>query len=249
MRALGCLPDPADDRDCSLAAWHALSDTPPPSASVQRFMTSIPNQLNSSSCVGQAMRQAYHIAEYAKLGHKPEDTSAMAHYFNARAQTGVEDIDAGTWIRAGMTALKYFGAVRDRFWPFDMSKINTRPPFRAYKDAFKTKGPHQYYRIMTEGEARLNDMRRCIAAGTGAVVLGTKVSREFMDDGGPSIADRPKDDDEIVGGHAMCVVAYEPGRFLLANSWGTNYRLNGCVWVTEEYITWERTHDIWALVL
>lgn len=212
-------------------------------------MAPIPNQLNTSSCVGQAMRQAYHIAEYAKTGAQPEPTSACGHYFNARAQTGVEDIDAGTWIRAGMTALKYFGSIRERLWPFDVSKINTRPSFKAFKEGFKRRGPHNYYRIMSEGETRLNDIRRCIAAGNGAVVLGTKVSREFMADGGPAIADRPKDGDEIVGGHAMCVVAYEPGRFLLANSWGTSYRLNGCVWVTEEYVTWERTHDIWALVL
>lgn len=256
MRGVGCLEDPRDDRDAPLStAGMMFAQTAPPSASVQRFMAPIPNQLSSSSCVGQAVRQAYHIAEYAERTARgisdpaPAVTSALGHYFNARAQYGREDVDSGTWLRAAMKGLTYFGALREADWPFAMDTINRRPPWRAYKAAFKTRGPHRYYRIFAEGDQRLEEIRRCIAAERGAVVLGTQVAKSFLDDNGPTVVDRPRADEELVGGHAMAVVAYQPGRFLLANSWGDNYRLHGCVWVTEEYIAWERTHDIWSLVL
>lgn len=256
MRGVGCLDDPRDDRDAPLSsAGLIFQQTSPPSASVQRFMASIPNQLSSQSCVGQALRQAYYIAEYAERALRavydlaPDPTAALGHYFNARAQHGTEDVDGGTWLRAGMKALTYFGPLREKDWPFVLDNVNRRPPWRAYKAAFKGRGPHRYYRIAAEGDQRLEEIRRCIAAERGAVVLGTQVAKSFLDDNGPQIVDRPGPEDELVGGHAMAVVAYEPGRFLLANSWGQNYRLHGCVWVTEDYIAWERTRDIWALVL
>lgn len=246
----GCLPDPADPRDKSVSELlGAIASTPPPAADVKHLMASIPNQNPTNSCVGMAIRQAFYIAEYAATGSPPEPTSGLGHYFNARAQHGVEDVDAGTWMRAGMTGLKYFGPLREKHWPFDASQVNTRPPWRAYKAAFKARGPHAYYRIDAYGDERLTAIRRCIAAQKGAVILGTKVTEAFTVDVGPDTEDVPASGATIVGGHALCVVGYEPGRFLLANSWGTSYRLNGLIWVTEEYIAWSGTQDIWALVL
>jgi hypothetical protein len=244
----GCLPDPPDTRDRSVELL-GLATTPPSDATVQRLMAPIANQLNTSSCVGQALRQAYNVAEYAKTGSPPKPTSALGHYFDGRAQHGTEKVDAGTWVRAAMTGLKYFGALREHDWPFDAARVNDRPPWRAYKAAYKTKGPHAYYRIDGFGDERLDAIRRCIASEKGAVVLGTKVTEAFTENDGPDTEDTPKAGQKIAGGHAMAVIAYEPGRFLLANSWGTAYRLNGCIWVTEDYVAWSGTHDIWALVL
>ena len=248
MRGLGCHPDPPDTRDRSVELL-GLATTPPSSASVQRLMAPIGNQFNLRDCVGESIRQAFHVAEYATTGTKPVATSALGHYFNGRAQHGTEQVDAGTWIRAGMTGLKYFGALREPDWPFDTSRVNDRPPWRAYKAAFKTKGPHGYYRIDGFGDERLDAIRRCIASEKGAVALGTKVTEAFTNDDGPDTEETPRPGEKIAGGHAMAVVAYEPGRFLLANSWGVGYRLNGCIWVTEDYVAWAGTHDIWALVL
>jgi C1A family cysteine protease len=47
----------------------------------------------------------------------------------------------------------------------------------------------------------------------------------------------------------MCIVGYEPGRFRVANSWGTDWREHGFAWLTDSYLAWEQTQDVWVLSL
>jgi len=246
MRGLGYLPDPEDSRD-RLHDALGLATTPPPSASLERWMAPIPNQLNTSSCVGQAMRMGFAVEESSAAAAITAPTSALGHYFNARAQNGVEHEDVGTWLRSAFKALKYFGPLREDDWPFDASKVNVRPRWRAYQNAFDARGDHGYYRIYGDGDTRLDAIRRAVASGH-PVLFGTQVAESFLPDSGPPLIDVPRGEN-IAGGHAMCVVAYEPTRFLVANSWGGAWREAGCAWLTENYLAWEDTRDIWVLSL
>ena len=244
---LGYWPDPPDQRDRPLATL-GLDASPPPSASVERFMVSIPNQGKTNSCVGQAVRQALGIEQSRLSGHQAPPTSGLGHYYVGRIQHGVEDVDAGTWNRAVLKGLKYHGPMLESDWPFDANKVNVRPRWRAFQNAFDLRGPHAYYRIDGAADERLDAVRRAVASGHG-VVFGTSVARSFLSATGPALIDKPSPNEEIVGGHAMCVVGYEPGKFLIANSWGTNWREHGRAWLTDDYLAWIRTQDIWVVAL
>lgn len=243
---LGYLPDPEDTRDRPHSAL-GLAESPPPSASLERWMAPVPNQLNTSSCVGQAVRMAYAVEESRLANQVQAPTSALGHYFNARAQNGVEHEDIGTWIRSAFKALKYFGPLREADWPFDANNVNVRPRWRAFQNAFDARGDHKYYRIYGDGDARLDAIRRAVASGH-PVTFGTQVPDSFLSDSGNTVVDVPRGE-KIAGGHAMCVVGYEPDRFRVANSWGAGWRQHGLVWLTDSYLAWEDTVDIWVLAL
>lgn len=243
---LGYWPDPHDARDLPFEFLSAQSI--PAEKSLEDRCVPIPNQLNSSSCVGQAVRQGFGVEE-ARVTSAPADPVAAAGiYFNSRAEHGVEAYDMGTFNRTAIKSLVRFGPLREKDWPFDVAKINKRPSWRAYRNAHDDKGPHGYYRITEVGDNRLDAIRRAIAAEH-PVVFGTKVAQSFMSDSGGSRINRPSSSDPIVGGHSMCAVGYQNDLFRVANSWGTGWRDRGFAWLHESYMSWEYTGDLWVIVL
>jgi C1A family cysteine protease len=79
------------------------------------------------------------------------------------------------------------------------------------------------------------------------VVFGTLIDEAFRDRGGPSVVDAPKG--ATIGGHAMIIVGYIGGKFLVKNSWGKGWRQGGYAFFTPEYIAWEDTWDLWVPTL
>jgi len=240
----GYLPDPEDKRD--LPFDFLSTQQVPPEVDLQGRCVAIPNQGGTSSCVGQATRQGFGVEE-ARYGII-DPASAMGIYFNARAEHGVEKFDSGTHVRTAIKSAVKFGPLRERDWPFDASLINKRPPWRAYRNAHDGKGPQGYYRIVEIGDARLDAIRRALAAEH-PVVFGTNVPESFTQDDGPFRIDRPDSSERIAGGHAMCLVGYKDDMFRVANSWGTGWRDQGFAWMTESYLTWVSTRDLWVIVV
>ena len=240
----GYLPDPEDPRDLPFDSLSA--QRVPREVSLEERCVPIPNQFGTSSCVGQATRQGFGTEEARHGGADP--ASAMGIYLNARAEHGVEGVDAGTNVRAAIKSLTKFGPLRERDWPFDEAKINKRPSWRAYRNAHDGKGPQGYYRIWEIGESRLNAIRGALAAEH-PVVFGTDVAESFTADSGDFRIDRPDSSEPIAGGHAMCLVGYKEDMFRVANSWGTGWRDGGFAWLTESYMSWVKTRDLWVIVV
>jgi hypothetical protein len=206
----------------------------------------IPDQGTTSSCVGQAIRQGFGVEE-ARTNPNREPVSALGIYFNARAEHGMEEYDAGTFLRTGIKSLVRFGPLREKDWPFDASQVNRRPSWNAYRRAYDAKGPRGYFRIDTTGDARLRDIQSAIAAEH-PVVFGTTVTESFLSNEGGSLIDRPSSSDPIAGGHAMCIVGYDGDMYRIANSWGTLWRDHGFAWLRESYLSWSETQDLWVIV-
>lgn len=246
VQNLGYWPDPYDARDKPFGAV-ATALSVPHKFSLEHRCVSIPNQLGTSSCVGQSVRQAFGVEE-ARGDSGRLSVSALGVYFNSRAEHGLEEYDVGTFLRTAIRSLVRFGPIRERDWPFDASKVNRRPSWRAYRGAHDGKGPSGYYRITEDGSARLDAIRRAIAAEH-PVVFGTTVTKTFMPGSGSWHIDRPAGSDPVVGGHAMCIVGYEGDLFRIANSWGTGWRDKGFAWMREDYLTWDQTRDIWVVVV
>lgn len=242
---LGYWPDPADPRDKNIELL-GLATTPPAAHSNEHRLIGIPNQLGTNSCVGQAVRQALGIEAWRKHGASPTVASALALYFNSRAEHGLESFDIGTFLRTCMRGLVKLGAAAESAWPFNSSNVNVRPTWHAYQTGFDARGPHRYYRITSTEDARLDEIRRAVAYGH-PVVFGTPVATTFLSDVGSAVIDRPSA--EVVGGHAMCIVGYQNELFRVANSWGVRWRDGGLGWLTSAYMAWEKTSDIWVLAL
>lgn len=241
----GWLPDTEDKRDLPFDFLSAQQV--PPQSSLEHRCVPIPNQLGTLSCVGQAARQAFGVEE-ARENPGREPVSALGMYFNARAEYGLEDIDSGTTCRASIKSAVKFGPLREKDWPFNPAHVNRRPSWRAYRNAHDGKGPQGYYRITETGDARLDAIRRAIAAEH-PVLFGTNVTEGFTFNDGPSRIERPGSGEPIAGGHAMCVVGYDESAFRIANSWGTGWRDQGFAWLAESYMAWDATRDLWVIVV
>lgn len=241
-RRSGYLPDTPDNRDRPIGAL-GLATSPPPSSSMAGLVERILDQGNTESCVAHAIAQGLQVA-HRQLGANVELPSRRFLYWQARGYHGGELIDAGTYLRTCMRGVVRFGPCSETGCPWDPRLINRSPGWPAYRAAFDGAGLRGYYRV-SEGDDRLDEIRRAIATGI-PVAFGTRVSDAFKRFGGTGTVTRPSSS-SAVGGHAMLVVGYEPGRFRVVNSWGQYWGDRGCAWLDDAYLDWSETRDLWAL--
>lgn len=243
-RGFGCFTDAPDARDmrCGMLA---LPGTPP--ASAMHLAGLVPRVLDqgaTESCVGHAVASGIWIAHRARGTDMP-DPSPRFVYFGARGYHGAELVDTGTYLRTGLKAAQRFGVAPESLCVTSAKLINRSPSWAAYRQAHDWGGLRGYYRIASEGNERIDEIKRALAADH-TVVFGTGVSKSFKSFSGANTITRPAHS-AIVGRHAMCVVGYDGDRFRVLNSWGQYWGDGGFVWVTDTYLAWDETRDLWVL--
>lgn len=222
-------------------------------ADLTPFVVNVLNQGNLGSCVANAWEQALRIEARRRgwVGELAELGSRLFGYFNARAETGDERKDAGTYLRTYAAALSKNGRCAESIWPYRETWCNDRPSDRAYQRAKAMKGLRGYFRIFDQGDRRIKAIKDALDAGH-PVVFGTLIDSDFMVEQGPSIVGVPSLN-HIEGPHALLIVGYriENGKtlFKVLNSWGEGWRDAGFVEFTEEYIVWAKTEDLWVASL
>ncbi len=105
---------------------------------------------------------------------------------------------------------------------------------------------HSHFKLYSQGEELINDIILNLQAGN-PVVFGTKVGAEWQKyPGGNTVIGINEDGDG--GGHAMVIVGYVAGKFVVENSWGTAWGNDGFAWVDPAVFTHRYTRDIWVIV-
>lgn len=107
-----------------------------------------------------------------------------------------------------------------------------------------------YYRITSYAGVvpRSHDEVRHALITGGVLAAGIHVPRSFTGVGGKEFTFTPGGDpDEIVGGHALLVVGYNPTGLILHNSWGQKWGENGRT--TVSWAWWDQyAQEVWASV-
>lgn len=212
-------------------------------ASLEQYMLGIFDQIIFSDCVGWAFAQS--IATRCAAAGTPIPLPAPgAIYTHARAaeraQRGVAPtaeklIDNGCMPQLAVLGMQTFGVPSNDRWPLDATTINAEPSAMQleYASQFLLTG---YYRIDSEGDARLDDIRHAIASGF-PVAFGTQVDQAFEDYTGKDALGAP-DDASLLGGHMMHVIAYfADGTFLIVNQWGKSWGQMGMARVKPSFFT------------
>ena len=59
----------------------------------------------------------------------------------------------------------------------------------------------------------------------------------------------PQDDDEVLGGHAVCCVGYDDAKqvFIVRNSWGTSGRRRVLLHAVRLHVELELASDFWTI--
>jgi hypothetical protein len=231
-----------------------IAKTPalPASGSLRSQVLSILNQGSIGSCTTQAVAQALRMALVRTGIADPELVARLFLYYYARAMSpGDTQVDSGTQIRCVFDVVRTLGCCPERLWPHDTDNFTFMPSADAMRAAYDQRSSAGYFRITSTGTQRIVDICTAIAGGH-AVVFGTCVSNSIFNANcekplGPPIGET------IIGGHAMTVTGYTPGlahgsvNFDIVGSWGADYGTNGYIALTDTYLAWSETSDLWIV--
>lgn len=170
--------------------------------------------------------------------------SRLFEYYATRTIENTVNEDSGATIRDTIKAGAQYGIVDESVWPYDITKFTTKPPSTIWTAAATHKVTS--YHSITDGD--LATIKAAIAAGFlvgyGFQVYDYFMSREMST---KAFLDLPAKTESLQGGHAQCLVGYNDnmvnpfrssskGAFLVRNSWGVDWGLQGYYWVSADYI-------------
>lgn len=205
------------------------------------------NQYSLSSCTGNATCESLEILENIATG-KATLLSRLFTYAMARTIEGTLNVDAGSHVRTCFETLSLYGVCAEAIWPYDLTQVNVSPSILAQEQAVGHK-IDSYYRITSEGDQRLTDIQTALYNKL-PVVIGTDISNAFESlasgSNGPL---GPPGIGQDAGGHALVVVGYIGSNYLIKNSWGTGWGVNGFCLFTPDYMTASMTNDLWVPTL
>jgi C1A family cysteine protease len=232
----GLVHDSHDDRDfrfSRLAATRLGLAPLPPSVDLRSFCSPVRDQLNIGSCTGFALATGFRECLLRQIRAQTV-LSPLWLYFEERKREHSIRRDRGARLRDGMRVLAGMGCAPESDWPYDPAKFATVPPYQAMLDAVPNK-IGAYYRVNG-----LIELKQALALKH-PVVIGIEVWSSFDSDdvARTGIVPLPNQNaEEMLGGHALCVVGYDDGtaRLTVKNSWGTSWGAAGYCYLPYGYM-------------
>lgn len=266
--AYGWVPDPFDERDegyeFQTTQASKLSISSVNSIDNRKYFKEISSQWHMPSCTANAgadYLEAVDIHTRAKDGAKIEyaresqrDYSRMFLWWNGRNEMDpprINDDTSGCYNRLIMDVAARFGVPEERYWPYDERRIaplyRTRPCTRPSLVSYRMARGHTveaYHGLQASGDALLQQIVQALKVTPG-VLFGTALGTEF---GGvrDKVLYRPSG--SIVGRHAMVICGYDKQKaaFLVRNSHGKDFGMEGYLWMHESYIAWSKSRSFWV---
>ena len=238
----GCL---FEDRPIAAPTLKAPIGNLPQTIDLRGHCPSVENQLQTNSCVANAIVGALEIHQN-KARLPAIDMSRLFLYYNARALNDQANEDKGSFIHHGMAAVMAFGVCEERMWPFQEAMVKTKPTQACYDNAT---GYEAIQFARTErGQSALAALAQGLPVAFGMYVPGNcyhaagrtgvmPMPEELPDPGQPS-------------GHAMLLVGYDLARqaYLVRNSWGADWGEGGYCWIPFKVMdAWSKPDHFWTI--
>lgn len=183
--------------------------------------------------------------------------SRLFEYYATRKIEGTVNEDSGATIRDTIKAGAQYGVADEASWPYNISQFTVNPPQTVWTAAAGHKIVS--YHSITDGD--ITTMKAAIAAGT-PVGYGFQVYDYFLSQAMATkgFLPLPGKSESLQGGHAQVLVGYDDnmvnpfdasskGAFLVRNSWGTSWGIQGYYWVCYEYIkNTNLCSDFWVVI-
>lgn len=239
--------DPVDPRDHIFSL--TLPTAIPSRVDLRTYSTPVEDQGLLGSCTGNAIASAIELIN--KKNSKIFDISRLFIYYQERVLEGSVYYDNGAYIRDGIKACYTWGAPLESLWPYVTRKWAIKPSAAAYTDAAKRK--------VTGYKKCLNFAAVKNALATrNPVIVGFDVYSSFEQGAwqlpnGSGLMPYPNArTEQLLGGHAVCIVGYDDnlagGRFIVKNSWGTNWAANGYFYMPYQVIqNPSMSADFWTI--
>jgi C1A family cysteine protease len=244
----GWIPDIPDHRDLIYAAPRPIIKKLPLKADLRKECPPIYDQGQIRSCTANAIGAAFEFGLDRENRSKDFMPSRLFIYYNERSMENTINSDSGAQIRDGIKSVVKQGVCPESIWAYDPQKLTKKPQVKCYKAALK----HQvesYHRV----NRNINQMKGCLADGY-PFVFGFTVYSSFESGSvaNSGILNMPQKNEQNMGGHAVLAVGYndKAKRFIVRNSWGTNWGLAGYFTMPYDYLLDENlSDDFWTIRL
>jgi C1A family cysteine protease len=206
-------------------------------------MLAVRDSGSEGSVVGFAVASAL---EYQLKVHGPGAVRISPRYLYYYARkAGHLDLrtDSGANLDDAMAVLKAQGAVAESAWPYVPGKFASSPPDAAARA--------KHYRANSRPLDGIDEIKAALQHD-GPIVAGISVyaSLDSPSAAKTGVVPDPKPDEQVAGGHAICIVGYDDARrrFKFENSWGPRWGAGGYGYVSYDYIE-KHGAGAWALSL
>lgn len=244
----GWKPDAPDHRDFLYAAIKPTLPVLPQVVDLRSLCSPVEEQQTLGCCVGHGVVGALEFLEN-KEKKQFVALSRLFVYYNAREIEGTTHTDSGALIRDGVNSVAKYGVCSEKSLPYILTRFRNKPNDRCYKEALQHK-VSSYHRL---DNANLGELKTCLADGY-PFVFGFTVYTAFESEAvaRTGILNLPAKGEQIVGGHCVLVVGYDEHtqRFLVRNSWGLGWGINGSGYFTIPYVYLTNSRlsdDFWTL--
>jgi len=209
----------------------------PSSKDLRASWWTIGDQGATGSCVGWATADSVVRWQLVKSG-RVKNTDRLSPRFvwmaaketdddKTRPTTFVEE--EGTSLKAALDIARKYGVIRDALLPFATGKLYPGDAKTLYAVAAQLK-ILSYYNLGTN----LTGWRLWLAT-KGPILTRLDVDATWDDATATKGALDEYQPDTRRGGHAVAIVGYRPGRFIVRNSWGTSWGDKGYAYASLAY--------------
>lgn len=226
----GYIPDLPDMRDYRFSMVDGL--VLPKEVDLRDLCPPIEDQGSLGSCTSFAAGAAIRVAK-KKQGLSDFVTSHLFLYYNSRSRWA-KTIDSGATLRDTIKSASKQGDCPEIEWPYIIDDFDLRPSPQCYKNALKDRAIN-YQRISQS----LVQMKSCLTQGF-PFVIGFTVYASFESDkvANTGMVPLPKNNEAVLGGHAVLVVGYRDSdlQFICRNSWSENWGDGGYFYMPYAYL-------------
>ena len=206
------------------------------------------------SCTANAISYAYAFDEIKQLNKEVFLPSRLFIYYNERMMEGNVNQDSGAEIRTGIKSINKYGVCDEHHWIYNPIQFTVKPPDNVYDEA-KLARALKYARVdlrqSKNTDNRTQQLKNALKSGYpfvfGFIVYKSFESEEVMKTG---MVPMPLPGEKKMGGHAVCAVGFDDDKkcFIVKNSWGPDWGLNGYFYMPYEYVADEElADDFWVI--
>ena len=195
--------------------------------------TPVYNQEELGSCTANAVAGIYQFDEI-KQDSNLFMPSRLYIYYNERDIEGTINYDSGATIRDCIKTINKQGVCDEKIWPYDISKFKMKPSNDCYIEGRKNYSL-EYNQLVQNIEQLKSSLKN-----NKPIIFGCSVYESFESEKvkNTGIIHIPKDNERLLGGHAIVLVGFnnEKKWFIFRNSWGSDWGDNGYGYIPYEYV-------------